>query len=91
MIRKGEDSMKRLDGYAAELIKDIIRDGESVFEVDGNKYHLTLIEEPETTVKEDVEADPELKQKLLQAKKDILNERVYSTDDVLEMIDHGEL
>jgi succinate dehydrogenase/fumarate reductase-like Fe-S protein len=73
------------------LIKDIIHDGESVFEVDGQRYYLTLIEEPETTVKEDVEADPELKQKLLQAKKDILDGKVYSTDDVLEMIDQGEI
>ncbi|GAA0339123.1 hypothetical protein GCM10008967_31760 [Bacillus carboniphilus] len=83
--------MKKLDGYAAELIKDIIRDGEAVFEVDGKKYYLTQIEDAETTVKEDVEADSELKQKLLQAKKDILDGKIYSTDAVLEMIDQGEL
>ena len=32
------------------------------------KYYLFLIKKPETTVAEDVEADYELKQKLLQAK-----------------------
>ena len=58
--------------HAAEVIKEIICEGESIFEIDGKKYFLSLIEEPETTVKEDVESDPELKQKLLQAKKDIL-------------------
>lgn len=83
--------MKKLNGYAAEVIKEIIHDGESVFEIDGKKYHLSVIEEAETTVKEDVEIDPELKQKLLQAKKDTLEGKIYSTDDVLEMIEQGEL
>ncbi|SET80093.1 hypothetical protein SAMN05421676_108111 [Salinibacillus kushneri] len=83
--------MRKLDGYEAELIKGLIHEGESVIEIDGRKYHLTLIEEPETTVQEDVDTDPELKQKLLQAKKDILDGKVYSTDEVLEMIDQGEI
>jgi hypothetical protein len=83
--------MKKLDGYAAEVIKEMIHEGESVFEIDGKRYYLSLIEEQETTVKEDVELDPELKQKLLQAKKDILAGKVFSTDDVLEMIEQGEL
>lgn len=83
--------MRKLDGYAAELIKDIIDDGESVIEVDGKMYHLTLIEEPETTVREDVETDPALKQKLLQAKKDIMDGNVHSTKDVLEMIEQGDI
>ena len=70
--------MRKLKGYATEVIKDIIRKGESVFE-------------SETTLGEDVEQDPELKQKLLQAKKDILEGKVYSTEDILEMIQQGEL
>lgn len=36
---------------------------------------------------EDVEANPKLKQKLLQAKQDILNGDTYTTDDVLKMIE----
>ncbi|MFA9556397.1 hypothetical protein ACERII_03680 [Evansella sp. AB-rgal1] len=84
-------NMRKLNGYEAELIKSIILDGESVIELDGKKYHLSLIEKPETTVKEDIDADPELKQKLLQAKKDIVDEKVYSTEDVLEMIEQGEI
>ena len=83
--------MKKLDGYAAEILKEIVREGESIFEIDGKKYFLSLIEEPSTTVREDVEANPELKQKLLQAKKDILEGNVFSTDKVLEMIDQGEI
>lgn len=49
--------MKKLDGCAAELVK------------------------------EDVETNPALKQKLLQAKKNIIDGNVYSTEDLLEMID----
>ncbi len=87
----GGNLMKRLNGYAAEVIKEIICEGESMFEIDGKRYFLSLIEEPETTVREDVESDPELKQKLLQAKKDILEGNIFSTNEVLEMVEKGEL
>jgi hypothetical protein len=83
--------VEKLNGYAAEVIKEMIHEGESVFEIDGKRYYLSLIEEPKTTVNEDVELDPELKQKLLEAKKDIVEGNLFSTDEVLEMIDQGEL
>lgn len=83
--------MKKLNGYAAEVMKEIVREGESVFEIDGKKYLVSLMEEPETTVKEDVEYSPELKQKLLQAKKDITEGNIFSTDEILEMIEQGDL
>jgi hypothetical protein len=83
--------MKKLEGQIAEVMKGIIHDGDTVIEIDGKKYYLSLIEEPETTVAEDVEADPELKQKLLQAKKDILYGKTYTTEEVIEMIDQEEL
>jgi hypothetical protein len=83
--------MKKLNGYAAEVLKEMIHEGESVFEIDGKRYYLSLIEDQETTIKEDIELDPELKQKLLQAKKNILDGKVYSSDDVLEMIEQGDL
>ncbi|QQK79936.1 hypothetical protein HUG20_08590 [Salicibibacter cibi] len=83
--------MKKLEGQSAELMKRIIHDGDTVIEVDGKKYYLYLTEEPATTVTEDVEADPELKQKLLQAKKDILEGKSYTTEEVMEMIDQGEI
>ncbi|KAA9014566.1 hypothetical protein [Niallia endozanthoxylica] len=57
--------MKRLNGYAAVLIKEIIREGESIFEIKGKKYFLSLIQESETTVNEDVEGNTKLKQKPL--------------------------
>lgn len=83
--------MRKLNGYVAEVIKEMVHEGESIFEIDGKRYYLSLIEEPETNVKEDVEFDPELKQKLLQAKKDILEGKVFSTEEVLEMIEQGEI
>ena len=83
--------MKRLKGYEAEVIEDIIRDGDSTFELNGKRYQVISLDTPITTIKEDVEADPELEQKLQQAKKDILYNKVYSTDEVLEMIEQGDL
>lgn len=88
---QGDDCVKKLEGQIAEVIKGIIHDGDSVVEIDGKKYYLSLAEEPDTTVTEDVETDPELKQKLLQAKKDILDGKTYTTEEVIEMIDQGEL
>ncbi|MGG5253423.1 hypothetical protein ACQYAD_07995 [Neobacillus sp. SM06] len=83
--------MKKLNGFAAEVIKEMIYEGESVFEIDGKRYYLSFIEKPETTEKEDVELNQDLKQKLLQAKKDIAEGNVFTTDGVLEMIEQGEL
>ena len=83
--------MKKLNKYETEIIKGMIREGESVFEVDGKKYALSLIDESKTTVGEDIEANPELKEKLLQAKKDILEGNIFSTDEVIEMIEQGKL
>ncbi|WP_164670817.1 hypothetical protein [Virgibacillus doumboii] len=83
--------MKKLKGNAAEIMKNIIHDEESVYEIDGKRYHLAVIEEPETTIQEDIESAPELEGKLRQAKKDISSGNVYSTDDVLKMIDQGDL
>lgn len=83
--------MKKIEGEMADVMKEIISAGDSVVEIEGKKYYLSLIEKPETTVAEDVEVDPELKQKLLQAKSDILNGKTYTTDEVVEMINQGEL
>ena len=62
-----------------------------MFEIDGKRYFLSLFEDPDPTVKEDDERNPSLKQNLLQAKKDILDGNVFSTDEILEMIEQGEL
>lgn len=83
--------MKKIEGQMADIMKEIISDGDPVVEIEGKEYYLSLIEKPETTIADDVEADPDLKQKLLQAKIDILNGKTYTTDEVAEMINQGEL
>lgn len=83
--------MKKIEGQMAEVMKEIISDDNPVVEIEGKEYYLSLMEKPETTVANDVEADPKLKQKLLQAKMDILNGKTYTTEEVVEMIDQGEL
>ena len=83
--------MKKIEGQMAEALKEIISDDNSVIEIEGKQYYLSLIEKPESTVAEDVEADPELKQKLLQAKMDVLHKKTYTTEELVEMINRGEL
>jgi len=83
--------MKKLEGRIAEEMKKILYDGDTIVEIDGKEYYLSLIEKPTTTVTEDIEKSPELKQKLLQAKENIVNGKTYSTQNVVEMIDQGEL
>lgn len=83
--------MKRLEGYAAEVIKDIIREESSAFELDGKRYQVISLEESTTTVKEDIEIDSGWELKLRKTRKDILYNEVYSADEVLEMIEQGEL
>ena len=61
--------MKKLEGHMAEVMEEIVYDGDTVIEIDEKKYDVSLSEKPETTVTEDVEADEELKQKLLQEKR----------------------
>lgn len=44
-----------------------------------------------TTIKEDILVNPELEGELQQAENDISHNNVYSTDEVLEMIEQGEV
>jgi len=91
ILPRGGTKIKKIEGQMADVMKEIISAGDSVIEIEGKKYYLSLVEKPETTVADDVEADPELKQKLLQAKMDIVNGKTYTTDEVVEMINQGEL
>jgi len=43
------------------------------------------------SISDDVKADPELRRKLLQAKMDILDGKTYTTGEVVDMIERGEL
>lgn len=67
--------MKKIDGEAARVLADILQEKDPSFEFNGQQYKIVAIDNKDddlgTTVAEDVEKNPELKQKLLQAKKDI--------------------
>jgi hypothetical protein len=85
--------MRRIDEASAEVIKGLIDNGETMIEIDGKKYDVfvTLIDESETTVEEDIQTDPNLKEKLLQAKEDILEGNYYTTEEMRRLIRRGGL
>jgi hypothetical protein len=86
--------MKKIDGKAAKVLEDIFRDKDRSFEWNGRQYKVIEIDnrkESETTVAEDVEKSPELKQKLLEAKKDIKEGNYYTSEEMREMIRSGQV
>lgn len=83
--------MKKLEDKEAKLIKDIISEKDTVIEMDGKRYYISLIEESQTKVNESVEADPDIRREIEQTKKNILNGKDFAIDDVVEMIDLGKL
>ncbi|TFJ92416.1 hypothetical protein [Lentibacillus salicampi] len=85
------NKINRLPGRnICEIMKGIINDGESVYEIDGKRYRFDHTEEPVTPVKENIKADPELRQKSLRPKQDIADGRVYATDEVMKMIEQDK-
>ncbi|GAB3056144.1 hypothetical protein [Virgibacillus ainsalahensis] len=86
--------MKKVDGEAARVLEDIIQDKDQSFEFNGRQYKIVAIDnkdDSETTVAEDVKKNPELKQKLLQAKKDIEEGNYYTSEEMREMIRSGQI
>lgn len=85
---------EKVDGQAAKILEDIIQDKDQSFEFNGRQYKVVAIDNKsdlETTVKEDVEKDPELKQKLLQSKKDIEEGNYFTSEEMREMIRSGQI
>jgi hypothetical protein len=86
--------MKKLEGKQAEVIMGILNDGETLFELEGKRYEISIIPDKvfsSTTIEEDIENDSELMDILLQAKKDIQNKNYYSSEEMREMIRRGEV
>ncbi|HLS10509.1 hypothetical protein [Lentibacillus sp.] len=86
--------MRKIDAQTARILEDIIQDNDQSFEFNGRQYKIIALDnnaDTETTVAEDVEKYPDLKQKLLQAKKDIENENYFTTDEMREMIRKGQI
>lgn len=86
--------MKKVDAQAAKVLEDIFQDKDQSFELNGRRYKIVAIDNKddfETTVAEDVERDPELKRKLLQAKKDIEKGNYFTSEEMRELIRSGRV
>lgn len=86
--------MKKVDAQAAKILEEIFQDEDQSFELKGRKYKIVAIDnkgEFETTVAEDVDRDPELKRKLLKAKKDIEEGNYFTSEEMREMIRSGQV
>ncbi len=86
--------MKKLEGQQAEVIKGIINEGETIFEIDGSRYEISVISRKDlrrTSVKEDVENDSELMDILMQAKRNIQDGKYNTSEEMREMIRRGEI
>lgn len=81
--------LKKLEGNNAELFKTWLHDNkDTIVDIEGKHF---LIKPLESMVQEEIESDMELKTLIMQAKEDISNGVVYSTDDIIEAIEKGLL
>jgi len=82
--------LKKLEGQDAIIFKSWLdKNTDTVVDVDGRRYLVQEIQGP--SVQEEVESDPELKRIILQAKQDITDGNVFTTDEILEAIERGEI
>jgi hypothetical protein len=91
---KGVFFVRKLKAHQVEVLKVMINEGETVFEIDGTQYEICIVAEndiPITTSSEDIEKDSELGGILLQAKQDIKAKNYFSSEEMREMILRGEL
>lgn len=81
--------LKKLEGNHAELFKTwILDDEDTIVDIEGKHY---LVKPLKNIIQEEIESDSELKAIITQAKRDIDNEELYSTDDLIEAIEKGQL
>jgi len=81
--------LKKLEGNHAELFKAWFHDNEdTIVDIEGKHY---LIKPLKNIVQEEIESDKELKALIMQAKQDIADGELYSTDDIIEAIEKGQL
>lgn len=81
--------IRKLDGTNAELFKTWFNDNENtIVDIEGKHY---LIKPLQNMVQEEIESDPELKMLIMQAKENIVNGEVYTTQEIVDAIENGEL
>ncbi len=80
---------KNVEGIEAVIIKKILNQkSKAVIDIDGEAFVIQRLKED--TILSDIETDIELKEMLERADKDILNGRLYSSDELLEAIERGD-
>ncbi|WNS75144.1 hypothetical protein RRV45_20055 [Bacillus sp. DTU_2020_1000418_1_SI_GHA_SEK_038] len=81
---------KKIEGIEAVIIKKILnKKSKAVIDVEGEVFVIQRLKED--TILSDIETDIELKDMLERADKDILNGRLYSSDELLEAIEKGDI
>lgn len=81
--------IRKLDGTNAKLFKTWFHDNENtIVDIEGKHY---LIKPLQNVVQEEIESDPELKMLIMQAKENIFNGEVYTTEEMVNAIKNGEL
>jgi hypothetical protein len=81
--------IKKLEGTNAELFKAWFNDNENtIVDIEGKHY---LIKPLHNIVQEEIENDHELKKLILQAKDNIDNGEIYTTQEIIDFIQNGDL
>ena len=80
---------KKLKGFDAHLFRSIFEKGKStLIELDGQKF---LVKPIQSELEEEIESDIELKKMLEESKISIAKGETYSTKNVLDLIERGDI
>lgn len=79
---------KKIEG--TETIRNVINENEdTVIDIEGKKFLIHPIEKNE--VRKEIEDNPELQKMIERADQDIATGNVFTTEEMLESIRHGEI
>lgn len=85
---------KRLYGKDAAFFQSLIRENneDTVVDVNNTRYVIRSLENDNSnSVQEDIESNQDLKQMIKESKKDIQGGHLFSSEEVLDMIERGEI
>jgi hypothetical protein len=81
--------IKKIDGANAEIFKSWLHDNkETILNVDGKHY---LIQPIKGIIQQEIEDDVELKLLIKQAKENIANGEIYTTQEIIDAIQNEDL
>lgn len=85
----GFQMLRKLEGLNAELFKTWVQEDDStIVDIEGKHY---LVKPLHNIVQEEIESDEELKMLIRQAKMDIAGNKTYTSEEILEAIEKGDL